>query len=54
MSTPVESDRHEYRDARGALGHRPRQDSVLRIVVIFGVIILGMGLMMVIWWLALL
>ena len=52
MNTPVRSDQHEYRDARGAVGHRPRQDSPRRIIVIFAVIILAIGLMMLIWWLA--
>jgi hypothetical protein len=54
MSTPAQGDHHDYRDARGAVGHEPRQDSARRIVVIFGVIILAIGLMLLIWRLALL
>lgn len=54
MSSPAPPDHHEYRDVRGTVGHRPRQDSARRIVVIFGVIILAIGLMLVIWRLALL
>lgn len=51
MSAPVQPDQHEYRDARGPVGHRPQQDSAGRIVVIFGIIILAIGLMMLMWWL---
>lgn len=54
MSTPGHADHEEYRDARGAVGHQPHQDSARRIVVIFGIIILAIGLMLVVWRLALL
>lgn len=52
MTTPAQSDQQEHRDVRGPAGHRPQQDSARRIVVIFGVIIIAIGLMMLMWWLA--
>ncbi|HEX6444085.1 MAG TPA: hypothetical protein VF053_03280 [Streptosporangiales bacterium] len=54
MSSPGQSDQQEYRDARGAVDHQPRQDSARRIIVIFAIIILAIGLMLVMWRLALL